>query len=264
MRLLDKLERIFGRFAIPNLSMFIVIGQVAVFLMAMLHRLDLSDLLYAPVLAVHQPWRFLTFILYPMDANWYFIAFTWYMFYLMGSALEEYWGDFRYNLFLLTGYALTIGLSFLAPGNVYDATFIGGAVFLAFAYINPNFEIMLLMLLPIKVRWLAVLTWFGYAFAFVKYGWDTRLSILAGVGNFLIFFAPDILANMNANRRQQRRTFKALSEASKEPEARHRCVVCGKTNLTDPQMDFRYCSQCEGPDCYCPDHIRNHEHTKAP
>ena len=105
--LLNKLERIFGRFAVANLSLYLVAGQVAVFLCGMLRALSADPLVLVPVLVLHgQPWRVLTFLLVPPPVSWVFIAFSWWIFYLMGSALEDYWGVFRYNLFLFIGWAL--------------------------------------------------------------------------------------------------------------------------------------------------------------
>ena len=46
----------------------------------------------------------------------------------------------------------------------------------------------------------------------------------------------------------------------RKPEYYHRCTICGITDRTHPQMDFRYCSKCAGSPCYCADHLRNHEH----
>src|SRR5580692_372613 len=116
MSLISKLERPLGRFAIPNLSLYLVFGQVAVYLSVLLGRLDEEWFVFVPKLALlGQWWRVLTFLLMPPPMSLIFICFAWYMFYLMGSALEEYWGTFRYNVFIFLGTALTLGLSFLRP-----------------------------------------------------------------------------------------------------------------------------------------------------
>ena len=113
----------------------------------------------------------------------------------MGNALEAYWGAFRYNIFLLLGYVLTVGLSFLQPDSVVSNEFLAGSVFLAFAYLNPEFEIMLFFILPLKIRWLALFAWAVYAVSFVMGGWPARLQIVAAVGNFFIFFGRDLWHN---------------------------------------------------------------------
>ncbi|HYP17774.1 MAG TPA: hypothetical protein VEQ65_11235, partial [Opitutus sp.] len=90
--------------------------------------------------------------------------------------------------------------------------------------------------------------------------WSTRWQIIASVGNFLLFFGRDIINAVSYRRRTMQVQAKRAAEERKGPEARHRCHVCGKTDLTNPEMDFRYCSKCAGDQCYCPEHIFSHEH----
>lgn len=262
--MLDQLERRFGRFAIPNLSLWIVIGQVFVLLAWMMGRLDLTDfVLVAGAVRAGQWWRLLTFIFMPPPPGmlgYLFVAFAWYMFYLMGNALEHYWGEFRYNLFLFIGYALTVGAAFLTPMSVASNLFIAGSVFLAFAYLNPDFEIALFLILPVKIKWIALFTWVLYALQLVRGEWSTRFQVLAAVGNFLLFFGRDIIHTMRYRRRKMETQVRRMAEDRAGPQPRHKCFVCGKTDITNPEMDFRYCSKCAGDQCYCPEHIFNHEH----
>ncbi len=264
MSFLDKLERVFGRFAIPNLSLYLVIGQVFVLLMALLGRIDLNLCVLVPDLVKEgQWWRLITFWFMPPPPGLFgyiFIAFAWYMFYLMGSALEHYWGEFRYNLFLILGYMLTVAVAFITPESSVTNLYIAGSVFLAFAYLNPDFEFLIFFILPVKVKWLALITWIGYAYMAFRGDWAVRLQILGSVGNFLIFFSGDIIRSMGHGRRKMVRQVQTFAEAG---EARHRCHVCGKTDRTNPEMDFRYCSKCAGDQCYCPEHIQNHVHVPA-
>ena len=135
-----------------------------------------------------------------------FIAFTWYIFYLMGSALEGFWGEFRFNLFLLTGWALTLAASFVTPLSPTTNLFIGGSVFLAFARLNPDFELAIFFILPVKIKWLALFTWLMTAYGLIVGSWPVRLQIFASVANFLIFFARDIVRDMRHGRRSMART----------------------------------------------------------
>ena len=264
MSLLDRLERAFGRFALPGLSLYLVIGQVGVYLLGALERLNLGLLILIPEFVLHgEPWRLVTFLLVPPPVSLLFIAFAWWAFYFMGSALEEYWGAFRYNLFLLVGYLLTVGLAFIEPGAVVSNSFLAGSVFLAFAFLNPDFEMMLFLIIPIKLRWLALFAWATYAVSFVMGSWPARLQIIAAVGNFFIFFGRYLWQAAGVIRR--RRALDAAATFARESsgnEPRHRCRVCGKTDLTDPNLDFRYCSKCAGAVCFCPEHIFNHEHVR--
>lgn len=264
MPLLDQLERRLGRFAIPNLTLWIVIGQVFVLLAAMLGRLDLGYFVLVPEYARHgEWWRLLTFIFMPPPPGMFgygFTAFAWYIFYLMGGALEGFWGEFRFNLFLFTGWALTIAAAFLTPLAPTTNLFIAGSVFLAFAWLNPDFELAIFFILPVKIKWLALLTWLANAYYLAVGSWPLRLQILASVSNFLLFFARDIVATMRHRQRTMVQHTRRIATANDEPVARHRCRACGKTNLTHPAMDFRYCSKCAGDQCYCSEHIFAHEH----
>ena len=136
MSFLDQLERKLGRYAIPDLSLYLVIGQVAALLLNLFGVLDLRLLvLQADLVRQGEWWRLFACWFMPPSPGLFgyaFTAFSWYMFYLMGNALEHHWGVFRYNLFLLLGWALTVAVSFLTPGSAATNLFVGGSVFLAF------------------------------------------------------------------------------------------------------------------------------------
>ena len=261
MSLLDKAERHLGRFAIPNLTLYLVMGQAFVLLGTLLGRIDLKYFVLLPVLATHgEWWRVFSFLLMPPPPGMFgyvFVAFAWYIFYLMGNALEGTWGAFRYNLFLLVGFALTVGAAFLSPLSAATNAFMAGSVFLAFAYLNPDFELAIFFILPVKIKWLALLTWALYAVSFVRGDGPVRFQILASVGNFLLFFGHDLWL---AVRYRKRAIARQIEQRTREEEPRHICHVCGKTDLSHPQLDFRYCSKCAGDQCYCPEHIQNHAH----
>jgi len=261
MSWLNKLERRLEPYAISNFTLYLVIGQTFVFLTTMLGLLDINKCLLVPYLVTHgEPWRLLTFAFIPPNTSWLFIAFALYLFYLFGTSLEQYWGALRYNLFLLTGYLLTVGLAFVTPYAIATNLFIGGAVFLAFAYLNPDFVMYIFFILPVKIKWLGLLAWVGYAWTFFTGGWSAKFSIIAAVGNFLLFFAHDLWLSIKLGRRRMQTQAKSFSQERGEGEPRHVCHICGKTDLSNPELDFRYCSKCAGDQCYCPEHLRNHEH----
>jgi hypothetical protein len=265
MSLLDKLERALGRFAIPNLSLYLVIGQVFVLLAYLAGRINLTGFLLVPALVTQgEWWRVFSFLLLPPPPGMFgyiFVAFAWYIFYLMGNALEHSWGTFRFNLFLLLGAALTVAAAFVTPRYAATNAFIAGSVFLAFAYLNPDFELSLFFILPVKIKWLAIITWALNLVQFVRGDLGLRLQIAAPVVTFLVFFGPDLLLRLRSGRRQAERR---AERAAEEVRARHVCHVCGRTDRTNPEMDFRYCSKCAGDQCYCPEHIQNHAHVVAP
>jgi Pyruvate/2-oxoacid:ferredoxin oxidoreductase delta subunit len=182
------------------------------------------------------------------------------MIYLMGSALEHYWGTFRFNAFLGLGWILTVSVAFLTPASYATNLLFLLSVFLAFAFLNPEFVIVLFFILPVKIKWMALLLWILYGLTLVFGEWSARLAVLAATGNFLVFFAGDIVNQIRTGRRRMAHQAKVFAESTDEREPRHRCRVCGKTDLVDPKLDFRYCSKCAGNQCYCPEHIFNHEH----
>jgi hypothetical protein len=136
-----------------------------------------------------------------------------------------------------------------------------GSVFLAFAALYPDFEIYLFFLLPVKVKWLAMLTWIGYFFGLVSGTWTTRLLVLASICNFLLFFSKDIVSRVRMARRNM--AMQARHIGVKPKPYFHRCTVCGITDRSHPEAQFRYCQQCDGHHGYCMEHLRNHEHIKS-
>lgn len=263
MSYLDKLERALGRFALPKITLYLVAGQIVIYVLGFFGRINQADFILLPLLVTQgQFWRIFSFLLLPPPIGMLFIAFAWWMFYLMGTALEEYWGAFRYNLFLLAGYVFTVGLSFIRPADIVGNGFLAGSVFLAFAYLNPDFELALFFILPLKIKWLSLFAWAGYFVSFLVGNWSTRLQVIAAVGNFFLFFGRDLWLRAGQHRRQMEFAAKKFSSSGEEPEPRHRCRVCGKTSNSHPHEDFRYCSKCADDSCYCSEHIFNHEHVQ--
>jgi hypothetical protein len=264
MALLNRLERLFGRIAIPNISLYLVLGQVVFWSVAFLGFFDLERIALLPLAVRHgEAWRLFTFLLMPPISSPVFIAFSWYLFWMYGTALEHHWGVFRYNLFIFVGWALTVGVVFLFHASFGINVFLLGSIFLAFAFLNPDFEIRVLFILPVKIKWLALIEWLWYGYVFLVSSWSVRLGVLASVGNFLLFFSSEIVQRMKTGRRQVEYRSRQSSAREEVHKARHKCFVCGKTDLSDPQMDFRYCSKCAGEECYCMEHIANHPHTVA-
>jgi hypothetical protein len=262
MSLLDKLEKKIGRFAVPNLTIYLIAGQSIFYVMFMTGRVERSvTWLAADLLLQGEWWRLATFIFDPPLSNPLFALFAWYLFYLMGSALETQWGAFRYNIFLLIGCVMTVAVSFLVPAARVSNVFIGGSVFLAFAWLYPDFTLNLFLVLPVKIKWLALITWLGYGFQLLFGAWPTRLLVLASVCNFLLFFARDLIWMVKSG--QRRMGWQARQPSRRADAPFHRCTVCGITDKSHPQADFRYCPDCAGQQCFCPAHIRDHEHLKT-
>jgi hypothetical protein len=267
MNWFERLERRLGRFAVPQLTLALIIGQVIVYVMAWQQPEIEKRMEMRPGAVLDgEWWRILTFLVTPPFKNPICAAFWWYLFYLMGTTLEYQWGTFRYNLFLLIGYVASIGAAFAGYSidRQFDSpastAFWEGSVFLAFAYLYPDFVLYISFILPVKIKWLALLTWIWYASVIVFGPWSERLVVLASVSNFLLFFGRDLIRKVHYGRRQMAWQISSYRDRDKPF---HRCMVCGITDKTHPLMDFRYCSQCDGTCGYCTEHLHNHEHVVA-
>ena len=293
MKWMNKLERRFGKYAIPNLMKHIIILYVVGFV------LDLKFVapgfyeqwlaLDAGAILQGQIWRIVTFIIQPPNTSLIFVVFTMYLYYMIGQQLEYAWGAFRFNLYFITGvllhvvaallaYVLFDGVS-LALGTYY----LNMSLFFAYAAMYPNQQFYLFMIIPVKVKWLAWIdaAYFGYTIlqaflpAFGGSGeWYSviyhanALEAFVSILNFLVFF----FATRNMRRyspkeiRRKQVYRKEVHEARQSQQyangARHKCAVCGRTELDDSNLEFRYCSKCNGNYEYCQDHLFTHEHVK--
>ncbi|MEZ6043775.1 MAG: hypothetical protein R3C20_25040 [Planctomycetaceae bacterium] len=261
-RLLTRLQRHLGRYAIPNLTILLIFGQVAVFVLSSGNPELIGNIVMDVGAVKRGDWhRLLTFLFVPVGSHPVWAFFYYWLFYMMGTALEQYWGTFRYNMFLLIGYISTLIAAFILPNGFATNAFLQGTVFLAFAFLNPDFTLHLFFILPVKIKWLAMLTWIGYGLGVIVGTWPLKLTIIASVLNFLLFFAGDIRYRILGGHRHMKRQFRQLSD--KPAEYFHKCTICQITDKTHPQMDFRYCAECDGDLCYCAEHIRNHEHVTS-
>lgn len=267
------LEKKFGRFAIQNLTAYLIGGQALAFLVGV-SQPDLLELMALVPYRVLQGevWRLFTFpfmapFVDPTSASYsvsvIFFAIEMYLLWIFGTALENHWGAFGYNLFLLVGFIATAGAAFIPLwvdlGNAAipaNNGFVYTTVFLAFAFLYPNFTMYLFFILPVKIKWLALISWAMYGFAFLTGGSMAKVLVLASITNFLLFFGKDLLLMARRSHRQMKRQSAAVAEE----EAFHRCTICDSTEKTDPALEFRYCPQCTNTPCYCLDHLNDHQH----
>ncbi len=260
MTLLDRLERRFGRYAIHNLTGLIVAGQVVGIFLGWGNAEFLQRWALVPQLVLEgQWWRLITFVFIPPGIN-ILVFFAIYLFFIMGSALEAQWGAFRYNVYVLIAYIATIAAAFLVPGDAATVSYVGGSVFLAFAWLFPDFQILLMFILPVKVKYLAWITWAGYFLTLATGSMMARVLVLASISNFLLFFGYDIVLRV---RHGQRTMERAVRRIRQERQAFHECAECGMTEKSDIDMQFRFCSKCDGNFEYCEEHLHNHEHRQS-
>ncbi len=278
---LDKLERKLGRFAIPNLTVYLLVGYVIGFGIVNLMRDMVGYLTLEPALILRgQVWRLISWVLIPPTDNLISLVFLVLLYYSLGTALERTWGSFRYNVYIFSGLLFTVLAVFglyafyyfrygvevpLSAVGLIGTNYITMSIFLAFAVIYPDMEVMLYFILPIKMKWMALVYVVLAGYDFINGGIGIRVAIGASLLNFVIFF----LSTRNYKRfgpREQARKAKFKKQSSPHMTytngAHHRCAVCGRTELDDPCLEFRFCSKCNGNYEYCQDHLFTHEHVK--
>lgn len=210
MQFLNKLERKYRKYAIPNLMTIIVFGMGLVFLLDSFtganpdYAYGLSSLLYFDRNAVFhgQVWRILTFLFLPPDSDPFFILFSLYLYWLIGNTLERQWGSFKFNIYYLCGMLGTI-ISGLITGYATN-TFLNLSLYLAFAILFPNFEILLFFFIPLKMKYIAILEGIGLVISLIFSSWTNRICILISLANILLFFGKDLYKSIRAFIRRKR------------------------------------------------------------
>lgn len=285
MKFFSKLQQKYGHYGIPNLMRYIIVIRVVGAVIGILSPMFYYYYLALDIGAVLQGevWRLVTFLLAPYDFGsiidilFFFIEISLYN--SIGNALENTWGTFVFNLYIFSGMLfnilaavimyITLGWGYYPVGLEY----IYQSMFLAFAVLYPDIQFMLYFAIPIKAKWLA---WFYAAIM----GWDVfsnikngiltgnhiytayAVAIVISMGNFLIyFFGMRNAAKLSPKQRRRRNTFKNQVRQS-NGIVKHKCAICGRTDEDGENLEFRFCSKCQGNYEYCNEHLFTHEHVK--
>jgi len=248
---LDKLERHFARFAIPGLMRYVVALNALVFILVMLDGNYAAYLTLDPILIKQgQVWRLLTWIFLPTTLSplWiaFYLMFTWWV----GDSLEATWGTFRLNLYYFLGMigctisAFVVGVS---PGNLL----LSASLLLAAATLAPNLEILFLIF-PLKLKWAALISLiYPWGILLVIGPVQVKMMIVICLLNYIVFFGPQLIRN--ALSRQKASVRRAKFEAAKDTSPNlHRCEVCGVTEISNPDAEFRV---AEDGHEYCTQHL---------
>lgn len=234
---------------IPRLPLVLTLGSGVCFVFSLISPEFLPFIAFVPVLILEgELWRLVTFIFYPFALHPVLAFFTYYLFFIMGSALEMEWGREKFNLFVFSAYLLTMAVSFLTPMNIATNYYIYLSVYLIFAALHPEFELYLFFVLPIKMKWLAWLVVGLTALEFLAASIPMKLAILAAGVNLLLFMGPDFLKRAQSRVREAQFEIHAAQE---EAKPFHRCEVCGITDKSHPQASFRVLNGRE----YCVEHL---------
>ena len=290
---MKKLRNRFERFCfqhrnwgIPNLMLYITVGSALVycFTMATENALLYEWLAFDRSLILRgQVWRLFSYAILMNSSNVFFTLLMLVCYWSIGRAMENVWGTLRFNLFYLCG-ILIMDIYCMIFNCYADVYYLNLSLFLAYATMYPDAQFMIMFIIPVKAWILAlvdlVLVLLGLLTSVFPYNLFSVLSI----ANYFLFFGKDVLRvipiSWQANFRRLFRkrpkkkagdvkpipfptagSYQATVAKPKAPYT-HRCVVCGRTDVSDPDLEFRYCSRCSGYHCYCEDHINNHTHVE--
>lgn len=274
MNFLNKMERKFGRYALPNLTIYILLTYVTGYLITLLAPGMINYLILEPALILRgQVWRLVSWLLIPPEQLDIFTIFMLLFVYSVGTTMERTWGTFRYNVYVFSGILLSIigafvlyfigGGLIIFRGVLFSTYYISLSIILAFSVTYGNTQVWLMGLIPLKMKWLGILDGIYIIRAMVVSGWSTRVAIICSLMNFIIFF----IATRNMNRynpREIRRkqNYKKAVHKSQINVTKHKCAICGRTEKDGEHLEFRFCSKCNGNYEYCQDHLFTHTHVK--
>lgn len=273
MRFLDKMERKYGRYAIRNLPMIIISLYVAGYLLMLVRPQAIMYLTLEPYWILRgQVWRLVSWVLIPPSDLGLFTIIMLFFYFSLGRTLEQTWGSFRFNVYIFSGMLFTVLGAFLlyviSPGygiGFYFSTYyINMSMFLAFALTYPDMQVLLMFLIPVKMKWMGLLYGALILEALIRGNWASRVAIIASLFNFIVFYLIsgrlDRFSPHQIHRRQE--FHKKVRQAQPKSVTKHKCAICGRTELDGDDLEFRFCSKCDGNYEYCQDHLFTHQHRK--
>lgn len=266
---------------IPNLMLYIVLGSAVVYFMSrMAGNYFLYNLLCFDRTSIlrGQIWRLFTYPLTYDAGSLLLTAISLFCYYTLGRAMEYNWGTLRFNLFYLTGIVMMDAYCLLFGGRA-SVTYLNLSLFLSYATMYPDSQFLLFFIIPIKAWIFALVDLVIVLFDLFTYPFPYSFFSIISLANYFLFFGKDVLnviprswrirASQLFGKKPKQQKAKVIrfdtgsheaSHASTKTPYTHRCTVCGRTDLSNPELEFRYCSKCKGYYCYCQDHINDHTH----
>ena len=289
---MKELRRRFNRFCfqnrhkgIPNLMLYISLGCALVYLMTQVNQNSLlySLLVFDREAILHgQIWRLITYPLTFYHSNILLMAVFLFCYYSLGRAMENIWGTLRFNLFYFCG-ILMMDVWCMIFGGRADVTYLNLSLFLSYATMFPNAQFLLFFIIPVKAWIFALFDLALVLYSLLADPFPYNCFSVISLANYFLFFGADVLNvipmswRVNARRLFRKKSYAPKQEKPKvipfsqagsyeattaKPKApyTHKCTICGRTEVSNPELEFRYCSRCNGYHCYCEDHINNHTH----
>jgi hypothetical protein len=268
-RLLARLERRLGRYAIENVATYIVGGMGLVFLLVVMRPELLRLIVLSPQEVAHgQVWRLVSYVFIPPYTDFdlrpftlLFLVFTLQIAWTIGSSLEAEWGAFKLNVYYVVGMLGTTVAAFVTRGAQANA-FLNLSLLLAFATLFPEYEILLFFIIPIRMRWIGWLAFAFTCYAFAMGEWVERGGIIAALSNYLLFFWGDIARVIRGGARVQARQKRSSAPPPRALEGRV-CAICGAREGDGADIRVCSCEKCKGATggqvrTLCLEHARSH------
>lgn len=262
------------RFGISNLMLYVVIGNVIIWLFSMMDTTNLlaASLQFSPQLILKgQIWRLITFAFVPTSGG-VLALIMFYFYYFIGNTLEQYWGKAKFTLFFFSGILFTViyafVIYFITGADIrISASYIYLSMFFSFATLFPETQVLLFFIIPMKIKWLAYIDAAFFLYEIIVTPFPYNLIPVVAVLNYLLFCGGWLFQFLGKKRGYNNPKVINYKKAAKQvnrnrnnaPYSR-KCEVCGITDVDDPDMEFRYCSRCIGYHCYCSRHINDHIH----
>jgi hypothetical protein len=266
MSWLNWLEHRLGFLAIPRLIPTIALLNAFVYLLALLQPAYLGYLTLEPTRILHgEVWRIFSYIFIPqlflphgtpdgMQAIM-LLLYIWMMIWI-GNSLEQAWGAFRLTIYYLLGMlGVTIAAFLLnwgqSEGNV-SPFYLNTSLFFAFATVFPNVQVYVMLIFPVRIKWLAFISLAALLLVIFLGDWLDRIAIIFSLLNYAAFFFPSAISSVRQRREVQGRRMKFGSDSVRTDEPLHRCVVCKRTERDDTDLEFRVSLNGEE---YCIEHL---------
>ena len=262
--------------------LYVALGSAVVNILSIIDKTELLYFLLCfdrAAILQGQIWRLFTYPLTFTTGNLMLTAVALFCYYSLGRAMENVWGTFKFNLFYFTGVVM-MDVYCMIFGGQASADYLNLSLFLSYATMYPNAQFLLMFIIPVKAWIFALVDLALVLFGLIAYSFPYNLFSVISLANYFLFFGKDVLNVIPMSWRvNAKRLFKKGSAPKKakvvpfpsagsyeatvaKPQApyTHRCTICGRTDVTDPDLEFRYCSRCKGYHCYCEEHIANHAH----
>ncbi len=267
MKWLDRLETRYGSWGLEGLIRYISLLMLTVFFLNQSGMLPYHMLyLQRDAIMEGQIWRLFTFLLIPASTSFLFLIFELSILVMCADGLEARWGTFRLTAYYFTGALLTIVAVLFVPEIQFGSYFIYLSLFLGFATLYPDYEILFMFIIPLKMKYLAMFSGALMLYQMAFSPWHIKLALTLAIGNYLLFFAGEAMATIRRNRIQSVRSNEFARATALQTDFRHKCSICGQTDASAPDLDFRYCT-CPG--CgpngkpFCTEHLKQHKEART-